>query len=222
MFAAPIAAGGAHAALHFVENQQDIVFVGNLSQFLQPFTAEMVVAALTLDRLDDDGANVDVAFFDELVDLALGFLFALDHVPFAFRFRKRKINGGTRDAGPIKFRKQIRLARVGIGQAHRVTAAPMKSASEMQNLRAAFAVTCGHVLPDFPIHRGFQTILHRKSAAVDEQVTLERWQTDDTLEGRYEFSVTSRINIRVGNLHFRRAQQIALYLRIIEIWVVKP
>jgi hypothetical protein len=59
----------------------------------------------------------------------------------------------------------------------------------MQNLRAAFAVTCGHVLPDFPIHRRLQTILHRKRAALDEQIMLERRQTDDALKRRYKFSV---------------------------------
>src|SRR6476469_4094913 len=98
MFAAPIAARGPHAALHFVENQQDIVFVGNFSQFLQPFTAKMIVAALALDRLDDYGANVDVPLLDEIADLALGFLFALDYIRLAFRFRQRKINARTRDA----------------------------------------------------------------------------------------------------------------------------
>src|SRR5262245_966795 len=222
MFAAPIAPGCAHAALHFVNNQQDIVLVGNRSQFLQPLTPKMVVAAFALDWLDDDRANVDVALLDEVSDLALSLLFALDHVRFALRFRKRKINVRTRDARPIKFGKQIRLARIGVSQAHRVTAPPMESASEMQHLRAAFAVPRGHVLPYFPIHRRFQTILHGQRAAVDEQITLERRQTDDALKRRDKFSVTSRINIRVGNLHFRRAQQIALYLRIIEMWVVKP
>jgi hypothetical protein len=67
----------------------------------------------------------------------------------------------------------------------------MESATEMQNLRAAFAVTCGHVLPDFPIHRCLQTILHRKRAALDEQITLERRQTDDALKRRDKFSVAS-------------------------------
>src|SRR6478609_11996000 len=134
MFAAPIAAGGAHAALNFVKNQQDIVFVGNFSQLLQPFTAEMVVAPLALDRLDDNGANVDVALIDEITDLALRLLFPLDHIRLAFRFGQRKIDARTGDAGPIKFRKQIRLTRVRIGEAHRVTAPPVESASEMQNL----------------------------------------------------------------------------------------
>src|SRR5262249_41737884 len=97
----------------------------------------MIVAALALDRLDDDGANVDVALLDEVANLALGLLFAFSHVRLTLRFRQREIDARTRDTGPIKFRKQIRLTRVGIRQAHRVTGPPMKSAPEMQNLRAA-------------------------------------------------------------------------------------
>src|SRR5262245_1029816 len=107
MFAAPIATGGAHPALDFVETQQDIVFVRNLSQFLEPFTAKMIVATFALDRLDDDGADVDVALLDEVADFALGLLFALDHIRLTLGFWQAKIDGRTRDAGPIKFRKQI-------------------------------------------------------------------------------------------------------------------
>src|SRR4026207_773373 len=113
----------------------------------------MVIAALALDRLDDNGANVDVALLDELADLALCFLFTLDHVRLAFRFRQRKIDRRTRNTRPIKLRKQIRLTRVGISEAHGVTGPPMESASKMQNLGAAFAMARRHVLSDFPIHR---------------------------------------------------------------------
>src|SRR5437879_10475973 len=101
----------------------------------------MVVAPLALDRLDDNRANVDVALLDELADLALRHLFALDHVRLAFRFRQRKIDVRTRDTGPIEFRKQIRLTRIGIRQAHRITGPPVKRMLEMQNLNAAFALT---------------------------------------------------------------------------------
>ena len=86
MLAAPVASRRTHAALHFVEDEKDIVFVANFSQFLQPFTTEMIVTALALDRLDDDGANVDLALLDKLADLALGFRLALDHIGFALRF----------------------------------------------------------------------------------------------------------------------------------------
>src|SRR3954469_2457533 len=97
----------------------------------------------------------------------------------------------------------------------------MKSVPEMQNLRAAFAVTRSHVLPDFPIHRCLQTILHRESAALDEQITFHRRQTDHALKRGLELCVSGLVNIRVRNLHFRRAQQIALYLRVIEMRMVK-
>ncbi len=61
MFAAPISAGGAHAALHFVENQEHFVLVADAAERSQPFAAEMIVATFALDRLDDDRGDVDAA-----------------------------------------------------------------------------------------------------------------------------------------------------------------
>ena len=221
MFAAPVAAGRAHAALHLIKNQQNITFVTNSAQLLQPFTAEMVVAPLALDRLDDNGANVDVALLDELVNLALGLLFPLNYVGFPLRCRQRKIDMRTRHAGPVEFSKQIRLARVSVRQAHGVTASPVKRVAEMQHLGAALAATSSHVLAHFPIHRGLQTILDRKRAALDKQITPQRRQPDDALKRRHKFSVAVRIDIRVSDLHLRRAQKVALYLRIIEVRMVE-
>src|SRR5207244_13196746 len=114
----------AHAALHLIKNQQNITFVTSSAQLLQPFTAKMVVTALALDRLDDNGANVDVALLDELVNLALGLLFPLNYVGFPLRCRQRKLDIQTRPHGPLEFRKQIRLTRIGISQAHRAAAPP--------------------------------------------------------------------------------------------------
>src|SRR5262249_15990434 len=105
----------------------------------------MVVAPLALDRLDDDGADVDVALLNEVANLALGFLFSLDHVRLAFRFRQRKIDAWTRNARPIEFCKQIRFTRIRVCEAHGVTSPTVKSAAEMQNLRAAFAMARRHV-----------------------------------------------------------------------------
>ena len=91
----------------------------------------MIVTALALNRLDDDGADVDVALVNEVTNLALGLLFSLNHVRFALRFRQRKIDVWTRHARPIKLCKQIGLARIGVREAHGVTAAPVKSPAEM-------------------------------------------------------------------------------------------
>src|SRR2546428_7440524 len=88
MLETPIATSHSHAALHLIENQEEVVFVANLSELLQPFAAKMIVAALALDRFDDDRANVCVVLLNEIVDLALGFLFALDHIRFTLRFQQ--------------------------------------------------------------------------------------------------------------------------------------
>src|SRR2546428_13636476 len=88
MLEAPIATSHSHAALHLIENQQEVVFVANLSQLLQPFAAKMIVAALALDRFDDQRANIDPALLNELADLTLGFLFPFEHIGFALRFRQ--------------------------------------------------------------------------------------------------------------------------------------
>ena len=109
MFAAPVATRCAHAALHFVENEKHVVFVANLSQPLQPFTAEMIITAFALDRLDDDGADVDAALIDEVANFALGFLFARDHIGFALRFRQRKI-----DVTDIETRGQSNFANKSV------------------------------------------------------------------------------------------------------------
>ena len=62
MLAAPVLAGDAHARLHFVKDQQHVVFIADPAKRLQPFAAKMVVAAFALDRLNDDGGDVHAAF----------------------------------------------------------------------------------------------------------------------------------------------------------------
>jgi len=48
MLATPVPSGEPHPGLDFVEDQQNVIFIANPSQRLQPFTAEMIVAALAL------------------------------------------------------------------------------------------------------------------------------------------------------------------------------
>src|SRR5436305_12346741 len=222
MFTAPVATRRAHAALHLVENEKDIVFVDARSQFLQPFTPEMIVTTLALDRLDDDGADVDVTLVDEIADLALGLLFARNHIGFSLRFWQRKIDVRTRDSRPVELSEQVRLARIGIRQAHGVTAASMKSPAEMQDLRAALAMACRHVLAHLPIHCRLQTILDCQRAALDEKITLQRRQTDYALKGLDKLRVALRVNVGVGDFDFRRTEKIALDCGIIKIRVIEP
>src|SRR5437879_10824578 len=100
MFAAPHAAGHADAALHFIENQKDVVRVANFAQLLQPFAAEMVVAAFALDRLDNDRADVDLAPVDRVPYFLFAFFLALERIGLALRFGQREIDARAGDTGP--------------------------------------------------------------------------------------------------------------------------
>src|SRR6266571_4161803 len=93
---------------------------------------------------------------------------------------------------------------------------------KMQDLRAALVRQLpDYVLAHLPIHRRLQTILYSKRAALDKKVALQRRQPHYALERRYKLGVALRINIRVRDLDFRRAQQIASHLRFIEMRMVE-
>ena len=93
MLRAPHAARRSQAGLDFVENQQHLILVADLAQLPQKFTAVMIVAAFPLDRLDDDRRDIDAALVDEVANLLLALFLSRDHVRFALRLRKRKIDG---------------------------------------------------------------------------------------------------------------------------------
>ena len=97
----------------------------------------------------------------------------------------------------------------------------MKGATEVQNLRTAFAMTRRHVFAHLPIHRRLQAILDCQRAALDEKIMFQRPQTDDALEGFYKLRISLRINIRVGDFDFRRPKKIALHCGIIKVRMIK-
>src|ERR1700694_3086232 len=98
----------------------------------------------------------------------------------------------------------------------------MESVTEMQYLGAALAITRGHVLAHFPIHRRLQTIFDRERAAFDEQVALKRRQSHHARKRVDKLSVAFGINVRVRDFYFGRAQEIALHILSIEIGMVEP
>ena len=80
MQTAPVFAGDAHAALHFVKNQQYVVFIAQAAQQFKKFGTEMPVPAFALDGFNDNGGNVCRLLRQDVADLFFGELFFFDHV----------------------------------------------------------------------------------------------------------------------------------------------
>ncbi len=136
-------------------------------------------------------------------------------------FRQREIDVRIGNARPVELGEQIGLARIGVRQAHGVTAAAMKRLAEMQNLGAAFAPARRHVLAHLPIHRGLERVLDRERAAFDEEIAFERRQTGHPRECFDKFRVAFGINIRVRDLDLRGAQEIGLHLGALEMRMIE-
>src|SRR2546421_503130 len=58
-------------------------------------------------------------------------------------------------------------------------------------------------------------------SALDKKIAIERRQTDDVLERLHKFRLVLRVNVRVRDFDFGRAQEVDLHRRIIEIWMIK-
>ena len=98
----------------------------------------------------------------------------------------------------------------------------MERLAEMQNLGSAFAAAGGHVLAHFPIHRGLERVLDRERAAFDQEHALERRHPDHAPVGVEKTGVAFRINVGICDLDLGRAQEIGLYLRLVEMRMIEP
>ncbi len=97
----------------------------------------------------------------------------------------------------------------------------MKGALEVENLSPALAMALGHVLTHFPIHRRLEAVLDREGAALDEKVLFERRQTRNACKYFDKLGIILRVNIGVCDLDLGRAQQIALYVRVVEARMIE-
>lgn len=64
---------GADARLHLVDDEQDAVLLGQGPQLAEELRRRVVVAALRLHRLHDDGGGRHVVVLDKVLDLGEGF-----------------------------------------------------------------------------------------------------------------------------------------------------
>ena len=221
MLAAPVPAGNAHAALDFVEDEQEVVLVANPPQRAQELAAEMVVAALALDRLDDDGGDVGGLLREDVADLFQGQLLFLDDRRLTLGGRQGEVQARGDDARPGELGEVGDLAGVGVRQAQRIAAAPVEGALEVDDLGPALAASGSEVLPDLPIHGGLEGVLDGQGAAFDEEVTVQGRHAHHAGEVMDERGVLDGIDVRVGHLDLGGGEQVGFDFRAVEVGMVE-
>src|SRR5205823_1360979 len=116
MLEAPHSSGEPDAGLHFIEDQQHVVFITELPHSPEELGAEMVVAALSLDRLHDERGDFVLALAKESLRLIEGRFLAPLCVGERLR-RRWEVDLRVVDPRPVELREVLRLARIcGVGQ----------------------------------------------------------------------------------------------------------
>ncbi len=230
MLPGPHFAGDAHAALHFVEDEEHFVFVAYLAQLLVVLGAVVVVLGFALFRLDDDGGYSVRVVHERVLDLLDGLRFEpLDVSEVLF---EREGDLRVDDARPFgEFSVALVLVRVvGVGDGERVAAAPVEGFVEVHYLCALASVVgfagCDfallHELLYLPVHRDLEGVFDGERAVVDEEYVVVALGHGDFAEGFYEVGHFLRIDVGVGDFVDGGAEYFFFKLLVVELRVVHP
>ncbi len=202
----PPLAGRAEAGLHLVEDEQELVFVGELAQLLEELGAEVVVAAFALDRLDDESRDVVSVLRHRGLDLGHGL--ALErHCRLETLRRRREAQHRIQDPRPGELGKVLGLARIGgVGERQGVAAAAVECLAKVEDLRTDLAPPGGEVLAHLPVEGHLERILDRQRAAFDEEEVLAKGLGDGAREGLHELGHEGGVDVGVRRLVERRGE----------------
>ncbi len=93
-----------------------------------------------------------------------------------------------------------RLGRIGIGDAQRVAAAPVKGLFEMQDLSALLAVPLAQVAAHLPVEGDLHRVLDRERAALDEKIVRVRRRRRGARQGFDELGEVGGVKVGVCDL----------------------
>ncbi len=210
----PPLAGGAEARLDLVEDEQEFVAVGEVAQGLQELGAEVVVAALALDGLDDQARDLGGVLGDHGLDLRQGDLFQLLD-PGQVLGVQGEGDLGIGDAGPVELGEVLVLSRVGgVGEAERVARAPVEGLLEVDDLGALLGKALFEVLAHLPVEGRLEGVLHGQGAAVDPEQVGQVGRCGLGGEGLHPVRVGGGVDVRVGGLVHRDGAQLGLEGRV--------
>ena len=196
------------------------MFVGESSDGSEELPAEVVVAALPLDRFEDEPGDVVRVVGERPFDLRQRPGFGGLGLGEAVGFREPDVR--VFDARPVELREVGDLDRFGVGERERVTGAPVESVPEVQDPAPLPAPAGGQVLPHLPVERGFQRVLHRHRAPGHEEDPRQLLGNAEPGEGVHEPGHLHRVEVRVRRVVDGDPGQPAAELRVGEPGVVVP
>ena len=163
----------------------------------------MAVAAFALHRLDDDRRDLVGPLGERRA--RVGEDLGLEGVqPRVLGGVQGELDRRRVEARPVELREVHRLARIGVGQAHRVAGAAVEGAPEVHDLRALlFLEALAEVAPDLPVEGDLQRVFHGEAAAVHEEEVLHVVRAGDAVERVHELGVDVGVDVAVGDLVHR-------------------
>ena len=204
------------AGLHLIENEQGLLIICNPSEVFEKFFSEMVVAALSLDGLNNDGRD-PAGMPGEAAKDVLAALRLSPGDPLSLKRVRRKANLWIGDSGPVKLWKEVCFFGGGIRQRKCVAAAPVKCLLEMKNLVAWAGVPSGlQVQPRFPVKGCLQGVFYRQGSALNKKQVTERIRHCVAGKGLGEAGQLKCMRIGIGGFVYRCFEKTARRTRLAE------
>ena len=185
------------------------------------------LSALSLDGLDDNGADVVGVVPDGLLDLLDGHPFEPGH--HAEVILEGPVDLGVQHPGPVELGEMLVLVGVlSVGHGEGVAAAAVKGVVEVDDLGppppldgvppAALALL--EQLLDLPVHGDLEGVLHREGPVVDEENVVEPLGYGHIPEGLDELGHLVGVDVGTGHLVDGRPEDDLLEFRVVQFGVV--
>ena len=183
--------------------------------------AEVVVAALALDRLHDDGGDVVGVVGEGPLDLVERLLLSGRDVPLDLR-RRGEAQVRVPDARPAELREEVGLDRVGVGEREGVAGAAVERLAQVDDLLALLpGDPLGAVAAHLPVEGGLERVLDPERAAFDEEGVLHVRGLRQPPEDVDEPGVLDVVEVGERGLELRHPVQDLLEVRVLELRVIE-
>ena len=198
------------------------MLVRQLAQRAQELGTEMVVAALGLDRLEQNAGDLVLALREGAANLGDRVGLGLGHaLPLGVVHREAELGRG--DARPVEPREVLVLPRVGgVGEREGVAAAAVERLAEVEHLRALlFPVSLAEIAPHLPVERRLERVLHRHGPAGDQEQMGQVIGLGEAREGLDELRHLDRIEVGVAGIRERRPLELGQERRLFHLGMVE-